>query len=724
MRFGTVRKMTALALLCAVLFALPSCYGRERFVQSVLLNDDVRGAYEIAPEHHFCRYSPETLVAESGSRSFWFDEKTGSVGVSDDASQRLWSALPTFSNRTAAVLRVEAFNGTATYALNSQDHAVAYGTFSSEKTEDGVRITFAMSDRPETARKQPDELKAGDIYVSVPLVCSFANGRLTASVDMAQVVCAPGLILYHVSLLPDFGAVNAYGGETLSASAGQAAGQPFILLPDGCGALVYPDSSGSDYPELDFCVYGSDDSLGRVANVGAFGAMQGGAFVCVLTNGEELAEIRTLRESDGGETLFPVYAQYGVTPVYNHNGNMAYGVMYEGTLSQTYAFLTGGSACFSGMASAVREMLIYAGRLSAAPLTQAAYPVNIALTGSVEGNKETLLTDFEQSEALLRQLRAKGLDRVNLVLNGFLTGGLENAPANASHPDACVGTDDSLEALCDYAEKQGYDVYLAKDLLTAAGGTALRELTGKRRTFVAQNPFPSVGKTAYAKRFVSWTRIPDNAAAFLEKMENSGATGFALSDLNEGLVADYTLRTLGRSAASSKLSEIAAAFSAIKKLLVNGGNFNTLRCADVITGLPCETAVTPTGQYRAVPFLQMLLHGSYCYSGAPAVSAQTDKLALLRAVEYGAAPYFSWTGSSRSDRCADSHIAACAEFCARAARELADLFPLRMTDHYAVAEGVYCTEYGSGVRVYVNYNHYSVAVGTISVPPYDFLRID
>ena len=35
-----------------------------------------------------------------------------------------------------------------------------------------------------------------------------------------------------------------------------------------------------------------------------------------------------------------------------------------------------------------------------------------------------------------------------------------------------------------------------------------------------------------------------------------------------------------------------------------------------------------------------------------------------------------------------------------------------------------CTEYGSGIRVYVNYNNYSVAVGTVSVPPYDYLRID
>ena len=774
MRSAVKRKIMALAVFCVVLCLLPSCLGRENFVQTVFLTSDVRGAYVISPADHFCGFTGDMEVAESGSLSFCFDEKTGSAGVYDAASRSLWSALPTFPNRTAAVLCVEAFNGTATYTLNSQDHAVAFGAVTSETSENAARVTYTMADNEATARKQPDELKAGDVYVRVSLDYVFANGRLTASVDMSGVVCAPGLILYHISLLPDFGAVNEHGetalaepvspaAETTSAAEapGPAAGEgsltshpaspdptaettaetetaaaaapvsrtaaepAFILVPDGCGALVYPETLGARYPELDFCVYGSDDSLGRTACVGAFGAKQGsGAFVCVLTQGEELAVIRTLRESEGGETLYPVYAQYGVTPVFNYNGEMAYGVMYEGKLSQTYAFLGGDSADLAGMASAARELLAYAGLIASAPLEDASYPVNIALTGSVEGNAETLLTDFEQAEALLSQLRAKGLNKVNLVLNGFLSGGLEKNAASAARFCSAAGDRRSLDSLCDYAEKQGYDIYLAKDLLTAASGVALRDLAGKKRTFAADNPFLPVGREVYARRFVSWTEIPDHASSFLNAMEQSGVTGFALSDLNKGLCADYINRSLNRSAVSARLSEIAASFSAIKKLLVNGAGFNALRCADVATGVPCYTTVTESDDYRAVPFVEMLLHGAYCYSGEPAVSVDADRLTLLKAVEYGCAPYFSWTGSLRSDRCYESFLPVCASFCTRAAAELGDLAALRITDHNVIADGVYCTEYGSGIRVYVNYNNYSVAVGTISVPPYDYIRVD
>ncbi len=765
MRFKRVRKITALVSLCLAVCLLTSCFGAEKFVQTVFLTSDVRGAYVISPENHRCDVSPETRLAESGALSFYFDGKTGGAAVVDADSGSLWSALPTFSNRTAAVLSVEAFNGTATYVLNSQDHAAAFGAVTVETAENTVRVTFAMAEDETTARKQPDELVAGDIYVRVPLEYSFANGRLTASVDLSKVVCAPGLILYHISVLPDFGAVNEHAetavAEPSSASAettaaaetttAQAtakaetettteteqtaqsalipqkdASEPaFVLVPDGCGALIEPETLGRNYPELDFCVYGSDDSVGRSACVGAFGAKQGnGAFVCVLTEGEELAVIRTLRESEGGETLYPVFAQYGVTSVFNYNGEMAYGVMYDGRLSQTYAFLGGDSACFASMTSAARELLIHAGRIASVPLSETAYPVNVAVTGSVEGSADTLLTTYEQAEALLSQLRAKGLGKVNLVLNGFLSGGLEKNAASASRFDACSGSREALDSLCDYAEKQGYDIYLAKDLLTAASGSALRDLAGKKRTFTADNPFPSVGSAAYQKRFVNWADIPDNASAFLNAAATSGVTGFALSDLNAGLVADYTVRSLDRSTVSGKLSEIAASFSAIKKLLVNGGNANVLRCADVITDLPCSTSVAVSAAYRAVPFVQMLLHGSYVYSGAPAVNAEADRLTLLKAVEYGAAPYFSWTGSARSDRCADSYLPESAAFCTRAARELGDLVSLRITDHYAIADNIYCTEYGSGIRVYVNYNNYSVAVGTVSVPPYDYLRID
>ncbi len=499
----------------------------------------------------------------------------------------------------------------------------------------------------------------------------------------------------------------------------------FILIPDGCGAALYPALLTYRYPDLELCVYGSDDTPERSANVGAFGVRRGeGACVCVVTEGDALASVRTLREADAGTALYAVGPRYEVTPAAEIKGETAYGVTYEGLLAQTYAFLTGDSASFSGMASALRELLVHAGFLSAAPLKDSSFPVNVTVTGSLEGTADTLLTDLEQTESLLNQLRAKGIDKVNCCLDGFLTGGLEKASASASRLDPVSGGKGALDSLCDYAAKQGYGVYLAKRLLTASGGPALRDLAGKRRTFTETNPFPSAGKAQYLRILTGWSDIPGNASAFLNAAVDTMATGVALADLNTGLRADFSARTLDRTTVSAGLSEIASSFSAVKNLWVNGANFNALRSADVITGVPVYPGETESEAFRSVPLLPMLLHGSYCYSGAAVADAQAELLTLLRSVEYGCAPWFSWTGSSRSDACYEAHLPAAASFCVRAAKELGDLTGLRMTDHYEIADGIYCTEYGSGIRVLVNYNNYSVAVGAVSVPPYDYLRID
>ena len=157
MRFGSVRKIPALAALIVALCLLSSCFGSENFVQTVFMSSDVRGAFVISPQDHFCVFNGDMLLTESGSLACYFDEKTGNIGVYDRAGDALWSALPTFANRTAAVISVEAFNGTATYLLNSQDHAVAYGTVTSETADNGATVTYVMAEHKETARKQPGE---------------------------------------------------------------------------------------------------------------------------------------------------------------------------------------------------------------------------------------------------------------------------------------------------------------------------------------------------------------------------------------------------------------------------------------------------------------------------------------------------------------------------------------------------------------------------------------
>lgn len=47
-----------------------------------------------------------------------------------------------------------------------------------------------------------------------------------------------------------------------------------------------------------------------------------------------------------------------------------------------------------------------------------------------------------------------------------------------------------------------------------------------------------------------------------------------------------------------------------------------------------------------------------------------------------------------------------------------------MTDHYEVADGVFCTEYDTGAMIYVNYTDESYSTRGVVVDARSFLRVN
>ena len=54
----------------------------------------------------------------------------------------------------------------------------------------------------------------------------------------------------------------------------------------------------------------------------------------------------------------------------------------------------------------------------------------------------------------------------------------------------------------------------------------------------------------------------------------------------------------------------------------------------------------------------------------------------------------------------------------------ADLSDRKITAHYRVKSGVYCTEYGAGTSIYVNYNKKDVTVSGVTIEARDFLKVN
>ena len=174
----------------------------------------------------------------------------------------------------------------------------------------------------------------------------------------------------------------------------------------------------------------------------------------------------------------------------------------------------------------------------------------------------------------------------------------------------------------------------------------------------------------------------------------------------------------------------ASTLSASHKLMVDTGNMYLLRDADVVADLPSTTQYAQTELYTAIPFLQMVLHGTVVYAHTPFNLTEDVQTAFLKAIEYGAIPSYRWycneTGQVELDTKYhfEKQINKAAEQYAAANDAFQNLQDARMTAHGQVQDGVFYTEYNNNVLFYVNYNTVPVTVNSITIAPQSFLRVN
>ena len=186
------------------------------------------------------------------------------------------------------------------------------------------------------------------------------------------------------------------------------------------------------------------------------------------------------------------------------------------------------------------------------------------------------------------------------------------------------------------------------------------------------------------------------------------------------------------------ISEQLPSLTANMKLMTDTGNFRVIKNVSFISHLPTSASQSRSA-YVSVPFLQLVLHGIVGYSGEPLNFSENAKTSFLRCVEYGASPAYEWTYSdtyadkkNKSDEDStdtvgvyyENWIASASELYERADAALKDLQAARMTSHSEIMSGVFCTEYDTGAKIYVNYTESDVTVSGITVPAGGFIRIN
>ena len=772
----TICRTLCLVLVIASVFSvLCSCSGGNIASYTAAPNNNIISGAAPVRELHSTVRGDLIPVASSGLIQLYFDTRTCSVAVFDGSSARFWTSLPAFAGDSAAMLTAVVISENGRYYLNSQDNSVAFDSYSAEFEENGVKITYNLSDDMNTAQKSADSLSPDELYVSVPVDIRLTDGSMTVTVDTEGIFVSAGYVLESISLMPCFGAVC----YTEAAAAAEAPFEPapvpaepetvlpedeaedelsddtdgeddsepeeaaeiketaqpendiysdFLFVPDGCGAVMYTKLTDTVNERVSFNVYGDEELEDCfAARVPAFGIKKGdSAFVAVIGSGAECAVIKAARASAELDSANKVFAEFRLTDAKTVNNKLYYSDIIRTPVSVCYRFLSGSEANYISMAASCREYLIREGQLSARIESGDDYPVNIAVIGSVDGGYSTAVSGFEETEDMLSVIKAKGINSVNLILQGFFPGGLLQDSSSKAVPMKKTDGSKALEALCGYAAKQKFGVFAGVNILSAdSSSNAARTLSGKVLETSVVNPLaPYIGKASYVIKLLAADKIEQNVISLMDSARRLDITGYCINDAAKYAYADRNGDGKSSSAVSELIAGNVSSFASRSSLMLDGCNFNVIKEASYLLNVPFYTQYAENDAYCAVPFIPAILHSTVGYSGRAANTAELPTLELLKCIEYGGIPYFEWVFSMKSHLYYGLNLNDSADFVIRAAKELADLNGARISGHKKLQDGVYMTEFDTGSVIYVNYNNYSVSADMISVSPYDYLRIN
>lgn len=708
-----------LSVICVITLLFSSC-GGDISTKTVSFKEEISVTSEYSGDalHKSVDKSYE-FVCKSGLIELLFDKNTCTVAIRDTNSGNLWTTLPHSSTKKqipASALEVVLSNGDENvYILNSQSNSVAFGNFEYTCGEDGVLVKYSLSLDAETGKKDITELKDKEIRADLSVLYTLRDGSFYVNVSMNNLQLPKGVKLEKVRLLKNFGSYEQSGSED------------YIFVPDGSGALIMTGVKDADFKPVDLTVYENN------CLVGAFGIKRGnGAFLCIIEQGDSIADIHADKNND--TVLNGVYATFNTTEILEKQGNRVkktYGYEYQNEIIMCYRFLSGKSATYSGMATACRENLIRNSVLSTKTLSdvKGSIPLVVSVQGGYRNDKGKykVLSTYEQTLSLMTLLKAKGVNNIYLRYNGLYDEANNGSNEDFGKFSSKLGKSKNFDALYNYLHSQQFTLFVETDILTYDyNSKGAKSVDGSKIKTETNGKFPQATSKQGALKMVD---LEDKIEGILNASNGLNFDGYALNDIGNSLYSDYSSKFYSRVSSKKEISAQIPVLTTSKLIMIDTGNFYAVKNADVISSIPLTPcAREENGAYVGIPFAQMMLHGICEYSGVGMNSSSNITLAFLKSVEYGCLPSAQWYCTAFDSNLDgkyyyDNNINEVIEFYTKASNALTSLRGARMTSHYKVQNGVYCTEYNNSEKVYVNYTDNAIIINGIKVNAKDFVAI-
>ncbi|MCM1569753.1 MAG: DUF5696 domain-containing protein [Roseburia sp.] len=700
--------------------------GGENYITVKYSLGNIEREYIIPPvctEEHFEGYLSQ--MSKDGLnmvKQYYKKYDINNLGKKDD-KEELLAKYPILETEIIYVLRD---NTSSSLRTKMEEYFEEIGYTMEQYTADKeLNLAESTSDKPVFNINMTYRLEDDELVVEIPLK------------EMEYKEEYP---IYTITPLPYFGA-------------GGVSDEGYILVPEGGGAIINFNNGKTAQNSYYANMYGWDMALEREAVVhntrayyNTFGIAQGNdSFLCTLEEGAPYASVQADISGKTGSYNY-VNSVYSITMRERYDvGNIANSAIYvfipelpDETLTQRYHFIDSGD--YADMAKEYQGYLKekYGDYLVEREDTET--PLVVEIVGAVDKVRQILgvpvsrpleLTSYKEAQQMIEELSGEGIKNMSVKLSGWCNGGVNQKILTKVKTISALGSKKDLKSLTEKAKELGVDLYLDgvthyeydSNILNGffSYTDAARFVSKERAELFIYSDVTYAARDGVDSYYLLHNDLALEMADNLIAAANQYGAGVSFKDTGMDLSADYYLKkTVSRQQAKeNQVEQLQNAADAGTKIMVNMGNDYAIAYSDMITNMDLQgSEYTILDQY--VPFYQLAIHGLVNYTGMPLNICGNTEDELLRCAEYGAGLYFTMMQESAftlqktlyteyygSDYAVwhDRMM----EIYTRYNTELGHVFNQQMTDHQILAEGLSCTVYEDGTKVYVNYNYVDAA---------------
>ncbi len=523
----------------------------------------------------------------------------------------------------------------------------------------------------------------------------------------------------------------------------------YMFYPDGCGAVTtFKEKKNVYYAGFTGEIYGQDMQYVRISSdykakkpvyLPVFGMVRGsGAVFSYIEQGAEDAQVM-FNPAGYQDNIYRSYMnmiyRYGFMATSN-SGQTTQSVDKDGQYTDRevrYVFFDSAENGYGRMASFYREKLLADGTLKAGK-KEDSLPLYMQLfMGATEQqalfNQHVAMTSYDRAGEILAELKEGGVANLKAGLVGWDAEGAGTYPSSGKAASG-LGGSGGLKKLMRRAEELAVPVVLSRNYMAFDADTASLPLQNVVYTSDGLRPYTIENRyllaTGYADKLFETDR---------KNLRRWEAGGLAFDWLGTTLYHDGNekkYQPVNKTECAASWQDMLARTHEDGHLaFVEGGNQYVLAQADWLYHVEEESSSYLFTDY-AVPFFQMVVHGSIPYSGVE-INQMYDKTEqMLRLVEYGSAPCFLISDqspqllmNSRYNQLFSSEYSLykdmILETYAQLNGALGRLAGLAMTAHERLSTTLVKVTYEDGTAVYINYAKEDAAADGQLVPAQSYI---